>query len=196
MPANPTPPAQAGKRPCGICGRPLSRYNKSDICEWHSPEDTAKFRAEQWENNRKNRELMAFVKEFHAAGTVDDMFAEASKPAAKPRLKRAATEIEQYHEALGLLKVGSMVFRLTMPAILRIRATQQKHKTARAVMMYVMQHDLGMSVEDIVTFFGYRYAPNATDAIKWIERSFIEDEDIILAVDLVREDYHRMSQTE
>lgn len=196
MSAKTTPPAEPGKRICGICGRPLSQYNKSDICQWHSAEDTAKFRETQWQQGRNSRELMAFVKAFHKEGTIDEMFEKASKPAAKPRQQRAATELAQYHEALGLLKVASMVFRLSMPAILRIRATQTKNKVAREVMMYIMQQDLKMSVEDIVTFFGYKYPPNVTDSIKGISKAFMEDEDIILAIDLVREDYHRMSQTE
>jgi hypothetical protein len=203
----------SGKRLCGICNKPLNTHNKNDFCLSHSTADKLAYQSRQEASSARSREFFSFVKQFHQEGAVEDMFAKAA--VAAPKLNTAITEIPQYPEALGLLKAASMVFRLPMPVLLRARVTAPKqktedyietpasrrtelknirHKAARDVMMYLMKYDLHMEVGQISDFFGFKYPPNVAVSIQKISDALIDDEDIILAVDLMRRDYQRMSQ--
>ncbi len=185
--------AEAGPKLCGICGRKMSIYNKTPYCGWHKQEDVEKFLTSQVDPDKRSRELRTFVNEFHKAGIAKNMFSEA-KISPRESLRIAARKLERYYEALGVLKVGSMVFRLSMPTLLKVHSTNKNGKTARAVMSYVMARNLEMKIEDIAIFFGYRYAPAISEMVKKVEVALLEDEDIICAVDLVREEYFRISQ--
>jgi hypothetical protein len=190
MTGSAVPPAEAGKRRCGICSKPLSQYNKDDICMSHKAEDVLKYRANSEKKSKESRALHAFIREFHHAGAVEDMLTEAKKGESARNKRRPVIELEHYVEALGLLKIASLIFRLSMPAILRKTSTSSKPKTARDVLTYIMRKDLEMSSEDIATFFGYAYLPRVAEAVERISKAMLAefDEDIVCAVDLVRQE--------
>jgi hypothetical protein len=194
----PESPAAAGKRICGICSKPLSQYNRDDICMSHKPEDIARYRSRVERQAKESRAIASFVREFHGESTAAEMFQTAlkkSKGAQTPR-KVPVTELERYTEAVGLLKSASRVFRISMFSILRLTSVNPKYKVVRSVLMYLMKKELQMEIEDIGIFLGYNYTPNIRVAIEKVTYDLLEDEDIILAVDLVREEYKRVEAEE
>lgn len=184
-------PAVSGKRLCGICNKPLANYNKDDICMSHNAADVAKYRERVEKQSKESRAIQSFIKEFHKESTVKEMFVAADQ-ASEPSKRMARTELEQYPEALGVLRVGSLIFRLTMPSILQKNPTDSglaaKRKFVRDVLTYIMRRDLKMTPEAIATFFGYRYLPRVAEGVERIQHGLLDDEEIILAVDLVREE--------
>jgi hypothetical protein len=105
------------KRLCKLCGRALSQYNKDEICMSHKPEDAAQFRDQRDRESKNSHAILAFIKEFHQEGTPQKMLAAAKRSVTTAHQQRAVTELERYPEALGLLKMASLVFRLPMPDI-------------------------------------------------------------------------------
>ena len=159
----------------------------------HKAADVARYRDKMHASSKESRAILSFVQEFHGAGALEDMFKEAKKAPLSETRRRTAEELEKHPEALCLLQVASRTFRLSMPTILRKQSTSTKKvKVVRDVLAYVMHKDLEMSCEDICIFLGLRYEPVVTEAINYISEVFLEDEDIILAVDLVRKEYNRM----
>ncbi len=187
----PGSPASTGKRMCGICRKPLSMYNKSDICMSHKAEDVVAYREKVARQDKRSRAIQSFIKEFHKESTAQDMLAAAAEAEQTPTRKRAVTELAQYSEALGVLKVASLIFRLSMPGILRKKSTSSKPKVARDVVSYIMRRDLKMKPEEIALILGYHYLPRVAEGVDRVSQALLEDEDIICAVDLVREEYHR-----
>lgn len=171
----------------------MNSYNTTSYCGWHKQADVEAYLKAAAAQDIRSRELRSFVKEFHKAGVAGNMFNEA-RISNKERFRESAVKLKNYHEALGVLKVSSMVFRLSMPTLLRISSTNKNMKVARSVMAYVMSTDLEMSANDIATFFGYTYVPAVTELVTKIKNALLDDEDIICAVDLVREEYFRISQ--
>lgn len=179
----------SAKRRCGICGKSLSQYNQDEICMSHKAEDVSRYRENKKQHDKESRAILAFIKEFHGESTPQEMLAKAKRTEQSPARRRAVTELERYPEALGLLKVASLIFRLSMHGILRKGTTSPKPRVARDVLSYVMTKDLGMSREDIAIFLGYKYVPRVAEGVERIERAMLEDEDLILAVDLVRDEH-------
>lgn len=192
MPKPAEVPAAAGKRMCGICNKPLSQYNRDDICMSHKAEAIAKYRKKVDVQAKESRAMFAFIAEFHRAGSAKDMFEEAKQTPLTPFKRRGMMELERSPEALGLLKLASMIFRLTMPGILRKStdpAKGLKARLARDVLAYLMKQDLDMTNEDIAAFLGYTYVPRVNEGVRRIAAAMHAedlDEDIICAVDVIR----------
>ena len=187
------PPAGAGKRICGICGKPLSQYNKDDICMSHKAGDVAAYREKAAKQVKESRAIAAFVREFHGESTAAEMLqVAATKRQKRSVVRKEVLSLDEYAKALGLLKSASRVFRLSMFSVLRLTSTNKKYKIAREVLIYLMSSELKMELEDIGTFLGYTYLPNVRVSIDNIRNKLLEDEDIILAVDLVLNEYLRV----
>ncbi|MBP7770521.1 MAG: hypothetical protein KA066_01260 [Candidatus Pacebacteria bacterium] len=182
-------PAAAGKRLCGICNKPLSMYNKDDICMSHKAEDIARYREKNQDQGRESRALLAFIKEAHTADTVKEVLDKAKNRKLSSAQRKAVTDLERYPESIALLRIASRVFRMSMTVILRKSSTSPKSKIVRDVLAYIMRKDLEMPPEDVATFFNYQYLPRVPEAVERITRAMLDDEDMILAVDLVREEF-------
>ncbi|MEI9956777.1 MAG: hypothetical protein WDM90_10860 [Ferruginibacter sp.] len=162
----------------------------------HKADAVAKYRAKVAKETKESRAILSFVKEFHGAGSVEEMFAEAKKKDLTPQKRKVAIELEQYPESLCLLRIASSIFRHKMPSILRKSSTSSEKKFVRDVLCYVMHTDLGMSRDDIAIFLGYSFPPVVSLAVENIAQAYIENEDVILAVDLLRNEYRRTYQAE
>lgn len=182
-------PAAAGKRLCGICEKPLSMYNKDDICMSHKAEDIDDYRKKVENSGRQSRALIAFIKEAHTTDAADEMLNKAKNSRLTSAQRKAITELEKYPESIALLRIASRIFRMSVPLIMRKSSTSPKSKVARDVLTYIMRKDFQMPPEDVASFFGYQWLPRVPEAVERIQSAMLDDEDMILAVDLVREEF-------
>ena len=174
------------KRTCGICGRPLSQYNKNDFCNGHPPEEILAYNQKKEESVRDNRTLRSFMEEFHGEKTDDKAFvAKAKRAKGTRKVKASPSQTPHHNECTRLVRIAARKFHVSIKSIESLASPSQ----ARDILCYVMETELKMDMEEIQKFFGYGVLYTVREAVKRVRDELIDNEKIILAVDIVLGEY-------